>query len=145
MQKKDFNETLENVLSQYDFHYINNAYYFDNDETIIVIATQKSSYDNSYYINFGFLIKKVNPKIKYPKDNNCDVFGRFVFDFNRKQYYSVNLDDINVEELSASVRNFIEVNIKPVINDGLYKYFEINPKAVLTATLKARGYLGLAE
>ena len=143
MQKKEFKKVLENILAQYGFHYVNKAYYLDNDEIIIVIATQKSNYENSYYINFGFLIKKVNPEIKYPKDNACDVFGRFVLDCNGKQYQSMDLDSFNIENLSVSVKNFMEVNIKPVIENGLSKYFEINPKAIFTATLKAKNYLNL--
>ncbi|HBW38908.1 DUF4304 domain-containing protein [Desulfosporosinus sp. BICA1-9] len=143
MDKKEFKKALDNILSQYGFQYINKAFYHDNEEIITVITTQKSNYENSYFINFGFLIKRESPEVKYPKVTDCDVFGRFVLECCGKQYQSVDLDFFANETLSAAAIQFIDANIKPTIECGLSKYFEVNPKAIFVASLKAKRYLNL--
>jgi len=143
MEKKEFNKALENILSQYGFQFENKTFYHDNEETITVITTQKSNYENSYFINFGFLIKRESPEVKYPKLTDCDVFGRFVLESYGKQYQSVDLDIFTTETLTTAAIQFIDANIKPTIEYGLSKYFEVNPKAVFVASQKAKRYLNL--
>jgi hypothetical protein len=79
MGKKEFKETLTSIFNQHGFNYVNKAYYNSNEEIIVVIATQKSNFSDTYYINFGFLIKEETSSIEYPKDNLCDISGRFVY------------------------------------------------------------------
>jgi len=141
MDKKEFNKVLENIFSSYGFQLKNKAFYHDNDEFITVITIQKSNYDNSYYINYGFIIKKESPEIKYPKETDCDIFARVSFEANGKRYHSIDLNKFNAETLSTSIIEYCNLNIKPAIDSGLPKYLEINPKAAFTMTLKAKKYL----
>ncbi|MFZ5351082.1 MAG: DUF4304 domain-containing protein [Bacillota bacterium] len=143
MDKKEFKKALTKVLSEYGFEIKGNIFRAETNELIIVVATQKSNYENSYYINFGFLIKSLNPDIINPKDNQCDVFGRFTLDILGKVYTSINYEAINIGEFCDAFSNSINDKIKPVLEFGLKKYFEVNPLAINTATLKAKQYLSV--
>lgn len=66
MDKKEFKKALNSILKPYGFEYIKKAYYQSNDELTVVIAAQKSNFDNSFYLNYGFLIKQLNPELDYP-------------------------------------------------------------------------------
>lgn len=141
MGKKEFKQLLTEVLNQYGFYLRGNNYILQTKDLIIVIATQKSNFDNSYYINYGFLIKSLNPNLTEPKDNDCDVFGRFIFNINGNAYNSVNIDDFDTKEFSLALAKCIENVIKPIIDNGLKKYFEIYPEAINVASLKVKEYL----
>lgn len=141
MEKKDFKRILQNILADFGFQNKNKAFYFDNDSIITVISTQKSNYENSYYINFGFFIKEENTDAKYPKESDCDVFGRFILEYNGELYHNVDLDKFTSESLSTAISKFIKTNIKPALEFGLLKYLELNPKAMHTMSLKAKKYL----
>ncbi|WP_094184847.1 DUF4304 domain-containing protein [Acetivibrio straminisolvens] len=54
---KKFKKVLTEVLSEYGFEIKGNIFRAETRELIAVVATQKSNYENSYYINLGFLIK----------------------------------------------------------------------------------------
>jgi len=86
MNKKEFKKALTKVLFEYGFEIKGNIFRAETSELIVVVATQKSNYENSYYINFGFLIKSLNPEILNPKDNQCDVFGRFTLVISGKMF-----------------------------------------------------------
>jgi hypothetical protein len=141
MKKKEFKQSLTEVLNQYGFYLKGNNYILRTKDLIIVIATQKSNFDNSYYINYGFLIKSLNPNLTKPKDNDCDVFGRFIFNINGNVYNSVNIDDFDTKEFSLALTKCIENVIKPIIDNGLKKYFEIYPEAINVVSLKVKEYL----
>lgn len=128
-------------MEEYGFKFIKKSYYKETEE--LVVSTQKSSFDDSQYINYGFLIKNENPGIQYPRDNECDVIGRFIFKLQGKQSDNIVLDSLNEEELSNAVKENVEKTIKPVLDSGLKKYFEIYPERVVMANLKTKRYLNL--
>jgi len=141
MDKKEFKKALAGVLAEYGFQTKGNIARAETDELILVVATQKSNFENSFYINFGFLIKSLNPDITNPKDNQCDVFGRFVLDILGEAKNSINHELINSGDFCDALRKSMDDKIKPVLESGLKKYFELNPMAMNTATLKAKNYL----
>ena len=143
MGKNDFKKTIGNVLKEYGFQHIKKSYYAENDEIIIVVALQKSNFSDEYYVNYGFLIKSENPRVQYPKDYQCDVTGRISLLINGKQYHSIIPEGLSEEELSKAMKQYMEKTIKPVIDYGLKKYFEIQPQSIVTANLKAKKYLNL--
>jgi len=143
MEKKAFKKELGNILSEYGFRYINRSYYKETEELVIVIATQKSNFSDEIYINYGFLIKVENPEIQYPKDNECDVRGRFAFQIKGEQLYSISLNSLSENELSDEVTKNMESLIVPVLDHGLAKYFEMYPELVVMANLKAKKHLNL--
>lgn len=140
MKKIEFENSLDHSLKQIGLKYIKKAYYCENDELIIVISPQKSSFDNSYYINYGFLIRKLSPDLKYPKENSCDVRGRFGFMVHDRVVYDFNLENNTVEQLKTAINTGIHTIILPVLNEGLTKYYELFPEAIASATLKAKEY-----
>ena len=143
MEKKEFKKTLEALLHKYGFSYINKSYYCSNEELIVVVSVQKSDYSQDYYINYGFLIKSIYPDKIYPKDCECDFFGRFVLDINDIECGRICISDLDAETFSMSAGKFIDKKIKPVFDLGIRKYIEMNPSAKVTAKLKAKEYLGI--
>ena len=76
MEAKTFKKIIQNCVLKYGFIYKNKNYYI-NDKLIVVINCQKSKYDNSYYINYGFWIKEIHEELSYPLVESCDIVGRF--------------------------------------------------------------------
>lgn len=143
MEKKEFKKILRSILKEHGFNYINKAYYLTNDELIIVIDTQKSNFENSYYLNYGILIKALNQNLDYPKDYLCDIIGRFIFRKDNKVIGGFNLDDGKEEDLRQSISETVENILLPVYEDGLTEYYKIFPESFPTANLKAKKYLGI--
>lgn len=140
MEKKEFKKALRNVLASYGFLYVNKAHYCRNDELIVVVATQKSNYSNAYYINYGFLIRELNPDVEFPKDYDCDVRGRFTFQKSEDQgTFHMEEDDIKI--LRESLKSEIENKILPALSDGVEKYYELYPDVLMAASLKTKEYL----
>lgn len=143
MEKIEFKKVLGNSLKQFGFEYVKKAYYCSNDELIVVINTQKSNFDNSFYINYGFLIRELTPEMDFPKDNVCDVRGRFGFNVNDKVVYDFNFEESTAEQLENGIVKGVNSIILPILNDGLAKYYEIFPEAMAMATLKTKKYIGI--
>ena len=75
-----------------------------SDKIIVVLNLQKSNFDNSYYINYGFCVKDIHNDLQYPKNNECDITGRFLNETNKGIY---QLDTMNAEELVVSLEKNI--------------------------------------
>ena len=110
---------------------------------IVVISTQKSNFDNSFYLNYGFYLRELNTDENYPKDIFCDVRGRFGFHMNGQTVYEFNLENGTSQILEDAIKEGLNKIIFPVIKEGIYKYYEIFPNAIATATLKIKRYLNL--
>lgn len=141
MNKKEFKKSFANVLSEFGFTTINSGAKIEGDKLIIVVSTQKSNFENCYYINYGFLIKELSPELANPKDNQCDVFGRLSLTINGELYNTIDYEKITLEDFSEALRISLKERISPVLNFGLMKYFEMFPSAISTVRLKARKYL----
>lgn len=140
MEKKEFKKEIRNVLATYGFEYVRKASYRRNDELIVVVDTQKSDYSNAYYINYGFLIRKLNPDVEFPKEYKCDVRGRFIFQKSGDKFtFHMEKDDITI--LTESLKKEIENIILPVLSDGVEKYYELYPDALMAAPLRTKEYL----
>lgn len=143
MENKEFKKTLASCLSKYGFLWKNKHFYFCTDNSIIVINTQKSNYNNCYYINFGFCERAIHNSNILPALLECDVRGRFLYknaNIIKDQY---PLNEISVEELCLSINSNMQCIILPVVNEGIRKYFEMFPKAVYAATMKLKQHLNL--
>ena len=88
----------------------------------------------------GFCVKDIHNDLQYPKNNECDITGRFLNETNKGIY---QLDTMNAEELVMSLEKNILNFIVPVINEGISKYFELFPNAICRATLNLKKYLGI--
>lgn len=144
MEKKEFEKALRSILELYGFKYIKKGYYRKTDELIAVIATQKSNFDaDSYYLNYGFLIKQLNPDMEYPKDYVCDVIGRFLFKKGTKSTDTFNLELNSVEELEEGINEMFHSTIIPVLEKGIQEYYIKFPEYIVMATSRTKKYLGL--
>ncbi len=143
MNLKEFKKVLASILLDYGFATKNNISKAETDELIIIISTQKSNYDNNYYLNYGFLIKELSPELTTPMDYQCDIFGRLSLIFEGKILTSINFENLSSEEFSYALKISLNERIKPVLEYGLLKYFDLYPTAVSTVRMTARKYLGL--
>ena len=139
MDKKTFKKVISEVLSGYGFKVgKDKCFRAETNELIVVIGLQKSNYSEVYYINYGFLIKLLSPDLTAPRDYQCDVKGRFIFGTDGIAYESLNEDKFTTAFISE-----LEKRVKPVLDSGLKKYFELFPNYTITANLKAKKYLNM--
>lgn len=140
MDNIEFKNIVQEITSKYGFVYCRKNYYCNSDKIIVVINLQKSNFDNGYYINYGFCVKDIHNDLQHPKNNECDITGRFLSETNKGTY---QLDAMHAEELAMSLEKNILSFIVPVINDGISKYFELFPNAICRATLNLKKHLGI--
>ena len=114
MDNTEFKKIIQKITSKYGFVYCKKNYYCYTHKIIIVINLQKSNFDNSYYINYGFYVKDIHHDLQCPKNNECDITGRFLNETNKGTY---QLDTMNAEELVMSLEKNILNFIVPVINE----------------------------
>lgn len=141
-----FQQIFEDSFSNIGFRLNKkNYFYYSDEELIIVINKQKSYYDNSYYINFGFLVKNIHDDLNNPKIQECDIINRFICKCQGTEREDFPLEMIEETELKECFEDNITRRIIPVINEGIKKYFELYPKAICTASTILKDYLGLKE
>lgn len=140
MNNIEFKKIVQEITEKYGFMYCKKNYYFETPELIIVIGLQKSNYENSYYINFGFCVKEMHNDMKYPKSNECDITCRFLNETGKGIY---QLDIQNYEELVISLEKNITDFIVPVINAGIRQFFILFPQYSCLASYNLKKYLGI--
>ena len=104
MNNTEFKKIVQEITSKYGFMYCKKNYYYNSDKIIVVINLQKSNFDNSYYINYGFYVKDIHNDLQYPKNNECDITGRFLNETNKDKY---KIDKINDDSLLEFFYRFI--------------------------------------
>lgn len=140
MNNVEFKKIVQEITSKYGFKYCNKNYYYELSDLIVVIGLQKSNYENSFYINFGFCIKEIHNEIQYPKSNECDITCRFLNETGKGIY---QLDIQNREELVNSIEKNINDFIVPVINAGIKQFLILYPQYSCLASLNLKKYLGM--
>jgi hypothetical protein len=140
MNNVEFKKIVQDITSEYGFKYFKKNYYYEMSDLIIVIGLQKSNYENSYYINFGFYVKEIHNDIQYPKSNECDITGRFLNETGKGIY---QLDIQYREELVNSLQKNINDFIVPVINAGIKHFFILFPQYSCLASINLKKYLGM--
>ncbi len=141
MDNKEFKKTLSICLEKDDFTYKNKCFYKYNNDLILVVDLQKSNYQNAYYINYAFFVKALYEGGGFPRTNMGDVRGRFVYKSSGVVLDYFPLDSISHDELRNSLEDNINTILRPVVEDGLNRYFEMFPQAIFTATKKLQQYL----
>lgn len=114
MKKEEFLKLSSSVFKDFGFTKKGNNFYYDfNDEFLGVFGLQKSAFDAYYYVEFGFAIKSLNPKMPFPKYHEVNLsFGRIEFNFNidSKAVYYENLDEKAFKAiLQEKILWFIEI------------------------------------
>lgn len=57
-----------------------------SDKIIVVLNLQKSNLIIAIIINYGFCVKDIHNDLQYPKNNECDITGRFLNETNKGIY-----------------------------------------------------------
>src|SRR5258708_5882436 len=94
MEIKTFKKNINDVLTLNGFLKNKNYYYINSEDIIFVIGLQKSNFSNSYYINIGIIIKKLNPTLENPRDVDGDIRARFSFEEKGKESDIFDLNDL---------------------------------------------------
>ena len=144
MNNTEFKKEIQGTICKYGFTYYKKNYYCDSDKIVVLINLQKSNYEDSYYINYGFCVKDIHNDLLHPKINECDITGRFVYETNERKEYKYPIDIINSEELKINLEKNIGTLIIPVFNEGISKFFELFPEAICVADLKLKKYLDIS-
>ena len=143
MEKREIKKILKAELGEFGFKYVKKGYYYIEDDLIIVVELQYSNYDDTFFINYGFSIKALHPELEYPKENMCDIRGRFILRDESNKIIDFHLNDCSSEEFSATITAESKRIFLPVIEGGINRYFELEPSAIARTTKKARDYLGI--
>ena len=106
MEKREFIDFLNKIFKQFDFKKKGN-YWFNETETLKkVINLQKSNFANRYYINYGWIIKKL------PLSGYCHFGGRLA-SLNKEENLRIDEllslnQNINQEERQSELFSFID-------------------------------------
>ena len=141
MNNTEFKKILQNCTNKLGFRYCKKNYYYQDETLVIVINVQKSNFDDSYYVNYGFLIKDIHDNIENPKINDCDIVGRFINYVDDRIEYDFQLYTLSEDKLIESLDYNLNNIIAPVVNEGIKKYFELYPNAILSARRNLKEYL----
>ncbi len=121
-------------------------YYSYNDDLIFAIGLQKSNYSNSYYINIGIIVKKLNPDLQNPRDVDGDIRARFDFENDGKYLDCFELQQFNEvdnEKINRYLQDNINIYVKSVTSlDKLKLLLKSKPVMLYQTTSRARDFLG---
>lgn len=142
MDKRQFQKVLKECLYKYGFEQKHNTYYLYSDECIALVETQKSYYSESYYINYGFVIRALHNEEDHLSINKfADVQGRFSYCSENGIQVSYDLSEIETDKLAENIDEEIKRILLPVVQEGIEKYFVKFPKAKCTVTRRLSEYL----
>lgn len=144
MNHSEFKRILENCVDKYGFTCFRKNHYLQSGDLLIVINTQKSDYDNSYYVNYGFCVKTIHPDLEYPQISECDIIGRFLNTAGGKADL-FQLSELDPSKLHCCFDSNMQNIIMPVIEGGISRYFEIFPHAVHSAKRTLKEYLNASD
>ena len=133
MEKRDFLKFLDNIFQPNGFKKKANSWYLENEVLIKKIEVQKSSYGNTYYLNYGFILKKMELE-----NLNMHVFyGLSSSDSKENQKIKKLLDfenNILDEQRQKELGKLVEINM-------LKKLIDINSEKDIVSELKKRPHL----
>lgn len=138
MDNKEFKEIFQSCMDKADFQCYRGTYYYQAETVMVAVNIQKSTYNNSYYINFGFWVKAIHDDFKYPKVHDCDIVGRFI---NYNSEMDFRLEGLDTNKLIQCLNSNMNNKILPVICDGVHRYIEIYPQAIMAAKSNLKKYL----
>ncbi len=141
MDHKEFKKILQKCTGKYGFHLSGKNHYFQSGNILIIINTQKSNYDDSYYINYGFCVKTLHPVLKYPRINECDIIGRFINTAADDKASLFRMSELDPDRLVHCLDWNLQNIIMPTAEGGIIQYFEMFPHAVHAAKENLKEYL----
>ena len=145
MEYKEFVNLLSVSAKKVGFRKYKKDFIYDAEKIVIIVNIQKSNFDESYYINYGFILKEIHNLVEYPKINECDYIGRFTNYLGDKEEYNFKLNSLEKELFENGLKRNISKFILPLIEEGIWKYFDLFPEAIASTKLVLKQYLNNIE
>jgi hypothetical protein len=141
----EFKKVLSSCLLEWGFTKEGGSYYKRSDDVICVVGLQKASFEDSYFVNLGYVIRDVHPDLTAPRYVDGDIRARFSFPADEKQ---MDLFDpgalASEDELRKIVRENAAELIEGVISiPGLKALLARRPTMLCQTTVKAKKALGV--
>ncbi len=146
METKEFKKIIDDVFKSNGLDKKGSYYYKKSDEVIFIVGLQKSAYSNAFYINIGFILKKLNPNLEYPKDVDGDLRTRFSYKDGEKSMDVFDLEKFN-EGTSELIKKYLLENLSFYLNEtlsinGIKKLLEKKPSMLYQVKINAKKFLG---
>ncbi len=144
MERKIFKDIINKQLLENGFSKEGIYYYKEGDDIICIVGLQKSGYSNGYYINIGYIIKKLHPSITKLRDVDGDIRTRFDHKGETKQ-----TDFFDPEKFSDQIQlqhtlqeNINELILSELSIEGIKNLLHKQPVMLYQTTIKAKNFLG---
>lgn len=125
MDKKQFKEFCKNEFELRGFKKRKKAFYLLGKDLLCAIELQKSSYSNSYYVNYYYFLGKFHGVNEYPTHYDLDVQGRIVAMSKtqtiRGKYFltsAIEYEEYTEEELRPYFEKVLNEKILPPVYQG---------------------------
>ncbi len=146
MTKAQFLKMTAEIFSLKGFSKKGNNFYFDFDNEFVgTFGLQHSNFGAYYYIEFGFSIKNLNPKMPTPKFNELNLnFGRVKFGFSDDSS-AVLYESVEKDKYESIIRDkivwFLELG-RSGKNAIARAFSETGKYAIAPSTIE---YMGIAD
>lgn len=143
----DYRKCLCSVLEEYGFKHLNNRMEIHNNDLVIVVELQKSSFSDGFYTNCGFYIPSVHTEpadLKAVKD--CDVDIRFEHENGIEEDRTLfDIKTTGLDAFSQIVRKHMDEIVIPVMDKGIQALYEIEPDVIYATKKELRAYIEIGK
>lgn len=145
MNATEFKKVLRSCLLECGFTSEGESYYIRSHDVICVVGLQKSSFEDSYYVNIGYVLRDLHPDVTAPRYFDGDIRARFSFSAEGQRIDLIDPGALpSKDELNKVVReNVVELIDGVVSISGLKALLARRPTMLYQTTLKAKKALGL--
>lgn len=141
MEHREFVNLVSESVKQVGFRAYKKDFIYDSEKIVIIVNIQKSNFDESYYINYGFLLKEIHDLVEYPKIYECDYIGRFINYLGEKEEYDFNPNSLEKEYVKNGLNRNISKFLCPLMEEGIWKYYDLFPEALAATKRVLKEYL----
>lgn len=122
IDNRKLSTVLNTELKSHGFTKKGSTWYLKKDEIISVLNLQKSNYDNTFFLNIGFWLLKIED-IDTPKQERCHVLSRASSlwpDGNPRVADLLRISDFDCDEKEriAAIKIFIREKLIPLLQEG---------------------------
>lgn len=144
MDRKTFKDGITKQLQANGFHKEGVYFYKDGIDIICVVGLQKSAYSRGYYIEVGYVIKKLHSSLIKLREVDGDIRARFNYEAENKR-----TDLFDPEKFSDRIHlqqalqdNLDELMPSSLNMDGLKNLINKRPGMLYLTVAKAKKFLG---
>ncbi len=105
MTKEEFIKVISVQLKKHGFYKKSNHFYLNCENSFVcVIGLDKSNYGPYYYIEYGFAVSTINPKMPWPKFSELNInCGRWMVNGRKDFVY----ETISAEQLKDCIEAYV--------------------------------------